>query len=384
MKKSGRLIFIAACCNLSVDDNLKKAEILDKLPPLPVDDVNDVITKESILTHPSVSDDEGWTRDVYRRHRNLTSRFDVPTKAEKAASRQLRENLPVDELGLPELTGVAVLPDTAFDLEERFQRLKNDPVILDGSEISFEYLPGYVDISKVPDVCCAAHHLDLKRKEKKKKRKKAKKKLETEAQMHLAEAKKLMEEAEEIKEAIDYCERNPDAYNIAVQVNQKQPIKEEESHTDDTEDFASSKKKQTWCTPSFAAAMAGVIMNDIEKSNEKARRDAEAERECRYAADTMFVQSNAGKSRDSSSSDEIGSFTDHAAHIEELTGEVNREGGPGRLTTNYRPPPPNSGPSFETLPGPSQPRQLPKPEDGNIRMPYGDVLKSDTSWSLFK
>ena len=57
--------------------------------------------------------------------RNLTSRFDVPTKAEKEASRQLRQNLPVDELGLPELTGVAVLPDTAFDLEERFQRYKN-------------------------------------------------------------------------------------------------------------------------------------------------------------------------------------------------------------------------------------------------------------------
>ena len=132
--------------------------------------------------------------------------------------------------------------------------------------------------------------------------------------------------------------------------------------------------------------MAGVIMNDIEKSNEKAKRDAEAERECRYAADTMFVQWNAGKSRDSSSSDEIGdfSFEDMAAHIEELTAEVNREGGPGRLTTNYRPPPPNNGPSFETQPGPSQPRQLPKPEDGNIRMPYGDVLKSDTSWSLFK
>ena len=84
--------------------------------------------------------------------------------------------------------------------------------------------------------------------------------------------------------------------------------------------------------------------------------------------------------------DEIGdfSFADMAAHIEELTAEVNREGGPGRLTTNYRPPPRNHGPSFETQPGTSQPRQLPKPEDGNIRMPYGDVLRSDASWSLFK
>ena len=156
------------CCNLRVDDNWKYADVLDKLPPLPVDDVNDVITKESIRTHPSVSDDAGWTRDVYRHHRNLTSRFDVPTKAEKEASRQLRQNLPVDELGLPELTGVAVLPDTAFDLEERFQRLKTDPVTLSGSDIPFEYLPGYVDMSKVPDVCCAAHYLDLKRKKKRK------------------------------------------------------------------------------------------------------------------------------------------------------------------------------------------------------------------------
>ena len=59
-------------------------------------------------------------------------------------------------------------------------------------------------MSKVPDVSCAGCNLDAKRKEKKKKRKKAKKRLETEAQMHLAEAKKLMGEALEIKEAIDY------------------------------------------------------------------------------------------------------------------------------------------------------------------------------------
>ena len=125
--------------------------------------------------------------------------------------------------------------------------------------------------------------------------------------------------------------------------------------------------------------MAGVIMKDIEKSNEKTKHDAEAERECRYARDTMFVQWNAGRGRESSSTDEIGSFADFAAHI---TKQVNREGGPGRLTTNYRPP--NSGPSFETQPGPSPPRQLPKPEDDSIRMPNGDVLKSDTAWSLFK
>ena len=128
-------------------------------------------------------------------------------------------------------------------MKNDFTGLKTDPVTLSGSEIPLEYLPGYVDMSKVPDVCCAAHYLDLKRKEKKKKRKKAKKRLQTEAQMHLEEAKKLMEEALEIKEAIDYCERKPDAYNFAVKVNQKQPIKEEESHTDDSEDSAISKKK---------------------------------------------------------------------------------------------------------------------------------------------
>ena len=122
-------------------------------------------------------------------------------------------------------------------------------------------------------------------------------------------------------------------------------------------------------------------MNDIVKSNEKAQRDAEAERERKYAVDTMFVQLNAGRGRQCSEEDEIGSFEDHAAHIEELTKEVNREGGPGRLTTNYRQ---AHGPSFEAPSGPSPPRQLPKPEDDNIRMPYGDVLKSDTAWSLFK
>ena len=43
--------------------------------------------------------------------------------------------------------------------------------------------------------------------------------------------------------------------------------------------------------------MIGVIMMDIEKGNEKAKHDAEAERECRHASDTSFVQSNASKGR---------------------------------------------------------------------------------------
>ena len=45
--------------------------------------------------------------------------------------------------------------------------------------------------------------------------------------------------------------------------------------------------------------MMGVIMVDIEKGNEKAKCDAEAKRECRYASDTSFVQSNASKGRQS-------------------------------------------------------------------------------------
>ena len=106
------------CSNLCVDDTWKYTDVLDKLPALPVDDIDDVKTKKRGGTPPSDSDDVGWTRHLYRRQRHLTSRFDVPTKAEKEASRQLRQNLPVDELNLPVLTGLPVLPDTAFDLEE--------------------------------------------------------------------------------------------------------------------------------------------------------------------------------------------------------------------------------------------------------------------------
>ena len=48
-----------------------------------------------------------------------------------------------------------------------------------------------------------------------------------------------------------------------------------------------------------------VIMADIEKGNEKAKHDAEAKRECRYASDTSFVQSSASMGRQS---DVIGGF----------------------------------------------------------------------------
>ena len=43
----------------------------------------------------------------------------------------------------------------------------------------------------------------------------------------------------------------------------------------------------------------GVIMVDIGKGNEKAKRNAEAKREHRYASDTSFVQSNASRGRQS-------------------------------------------------------------------------------------
>ena len=43
------------------------------------------------------------------------------------------------------------------------------------------------------------------------------------------------------------------------------------------------------------------------------------------------------------------------------------------IEPQYRPPSPPTPP----------PLQPPKPGD-NIRMPYGDVLKSDAAWSIFK
>ena len=45
--------------------------------------------------------------------------------------------------------------------------------------------------------------------------------------------------------------------------------------------------------------MMGVIMGDIKKGNEKAKRDAEAERAFRYASDTSFVQASASTGRQS-------------------------------------------------------------------------------------
>ena len=81
-------------------------------------------------------------------------------------------------------------------------------------------------------------------------------------------------------------------------MNKKQPIEKEQCYTEDTEEKEKKKEKKPSIS-SFAEAMMGVVMADIEKGNEKAKRDAEAERECRYASDTSFVQSNASMGRQS-------------------------------------------------------------------------------------
>ena len=87
-------------------------------------------------------------------------------------------------------------------------------------------------------------------------------------------------------------------------MNKKQPIEKEQCYTEDTEEKEKKNEKKSSIS-SFAAAMMGVIMGDIEKGNEKAKHDAEAEREHRYASDTSFVQSNASMGRQSGV---IGSF----------------------------------------------------------------------------
>ena len=101
-----------------------------------------------------------------------------------------------------------------------------------------------------------------------------------------------------MRQSIDYCERKPEALQFAIDMNKKQPIEKEQCYTEDTEEKEKKKEKKTSIS-SFAEAMMGVIMADIEKGNEKAKRDAEAKRECRYASDTSFVQSNASTGRQS-------------------------------------------------------------------------------------
>ena len=123
--------------------------------------------------------------------------------------------------------------------------------------------------------------------------------------------------------------------------------------------------------------MVGVIMGDIKKGNEKAKRDAEAERQCRYASDTSFVQSNASTGRQSGV---IGGFEAFGAPAMAISEGRFREANSGTrqhtIEPQYQPPSPPTPPT----PPPPPP---PKPGD-NIRMPYGDVLKSDAAWNIFK
>ena len=106
--------------------------------------------------------------------------------------------------------------------------------------------------------------------------------------------------------------------------------------------------------------MMGVIMRDIEKGNEKAKRDVEAKRAFRYASDTSFVQSNASMGRQSGV---IGGFEAFGAAAIAISKGRFREDNSGTrqpekeplYQPQYRPPPPPPPP--------------PKPGD-NIRMPY--------------
>ena len=116
----------------------------------------------------------------------------------------------------------------------------------------------------------------------------------------------------------------------------------------------------------------GVIMTDIKKGNEKAKHDAEAKRVFRYASDTSFVLSSASTGRQSGV---IGGFEAFGAVAMAILEGSFREDNSGTRQPErerpYRPPPP---------PPPPPP---PKRRD-NIRMPYGDVLKSDAAWNIFK
>ena len=113
--------------------------------------------------------------------------------------------------------------------------------------------------------------------------------------------------------------------------------------------------------------MRGVIMTDIKKGNEKAKCDAEAERAFRYASDTSFVQLSASTGRQSGV---IGGFEALGAVAMAIFKGSFREDNSGTREPErecpYRPPPP------------------PPKQGDNIRMPYGDVLKSDAAWNIFK
>ena len=124
----------------------------------------------------------------------------------------------------------------------------------------------------------------------------------------------------------------------------------------------------------------GVIMTDIKKSNEKAKRDAEAERAFRYASDTFFVQLSASTGRQSGV---IGGFEAFGAAAMAISKGRLRADNSGTqqhtMEPLYRPQYRSPSPPPPPPPSPSPPKS-----GNNIRIPYGDVLKSDAAWNLFK
>ena len=260
--------------------------------------------------------------------------------------------------GLPNIPDLPNLPDDFDDLEERLGKLltstscANDDALASGGvpnlgiEVNRNDIPE-LDLANIPSAfppCgVGAKKKEAKKiqKEAKKKSKKVKKQLKKEADRHDAVAKKKKEKAQELRQSIDYCERKPEALQFAI------------NHIS-----------------SFAEAMMGVIMTDIKKGNEKAKHDAEAKRVFRYASDTSFVQSSASIGRQSGVIGGFEAFGAAAMAISEgRLCEYNSGTQQHTIEPQYQPPPPPPPP--------------PKSGD-NIRMPYGDVLKSDAAWNLFK
>ena len=397
--------------NLMSHDNF---DVLEKLPPIPRNRMFPETVPQDV---PDDDDDEEWTRIISACIRNLQSLSEILIECDDmvlpviASSPDLglkqSQEMGLPDLGglpevptisglpeLPSLSGLPDIPDLPYlpddfdDLEERlgnfltFTRRADDDALASGAvpnlgiEVNRNDIPE-LDLANVPGAVptCGveARKKEVKKiqKEVKKKSKKVKKQPKKEADRHDAVAKKKKEKAQELRESIDYCERKPEALQFAIDVNKKQPIEKEQCHTEDTEK-EEKKKEKTTSFPLFAEAMMGVIMTDIKKGNEKAKRDAEAERAFRYASDTSFVLSSASTGRQSGL---IGGFEAFGAVAMAISEGSFHEDNSGTREPErecpYQPPSP-----------PPPPPPPPKRGD-NIRMPYGDVLKSDAAWNIF-
>ena len=90
-----------------------------KLPPIPCCPIFPEMVPQDA---PNDDDDEGWTCEIYRHNRNLTSWF----KSARDSSKSLNKH---KEMGLPDLAGLPDLPDLpdhVGDLEEHFKNLLTD------------------------------------------------------------------------------------------------------------------------------------------------------------------------------------------------------------------------------------------------------------------